>query len=420
MTRSLLSPRLNPERSRRIKLAPTPPVGSIRGGANLILRFAQDWRIAGSIRAGANLILRFAQDWRIAFALGFALNVTAQIVSPTQQSYGPYRRPAEGFEPALVSSRNAILLAWSELDDARISRIRCGLLDFHGRLTSPIVTVPSIGRAAWPAVATDGANFRLVYFEYRFEPRLERRYAMAVDIDAAGTIVGEPHQLHAYNHAPPATFPIVYWNGSAFTFVDRPIDEAAAVIDEHLAGAVWDTKWALTGCFLFHCIYSEVLELNWWAVHGVNGSYRPYPSPEPAALAMAGRGNYATIAWNSGLGVQYVELTNGAVTWQPLLIPASVSTNDRPGLGCDDTHCLVAYATKSGDVYAALYRRNQPGIDAQVPIELGSRFAKPHVLVLQNGRFLVSYVSTTAFDGDRFAGRIVTTEPPAGRRRAVR
>jgi hypothetical protein len=386
---------------------------------HLIIRVDENRR--GLVQANMTRLLLSA--FALVFALAIAFDASAQIVSPVQQSYGPYVRPAEGYEPAMASSRNAVLLAWSEVHHAtRTSHIRFGLLDFHGRLISPITTIPTSGRAEWPVVATDGTNFRLVYFEYVTEPRMERRYAAGVDIDASGMITNGVYRLRAYDRAPDSSFPIVYWNGSSFTFADRLIDEAAAVIDERLSGAAWTTKYEFTGCFLFHCIYQEVLELNWWAVHGVNGSYRPSQSNAAiGSLAMAGRGNYATIAWSSKLGVQYVELTNGAQTAQPVLVPSSVYTDQRPAVGCDDTHCLLAWATKVGDIYGLLYRRNHPDV-APVPIELGSQFARPHVQVLQNGRFLVSYVSTANAPEKRFAGRIVTTEPPApeGRRRAVR
>lgn len=384
---------------------------------HLIIRVDENRR--GLVQANMTRLLLSA--FALVFALPIAIDVSAQIVSPVQQSYGPYQRPAEGYEPAMASSRNAILLAWSEVNQAtRTSHIRFGLLDFQGRLISPITTLPTSGRAEWPAVATDGTNFRLVYFEYKTEPRIERRYAMGVDIDAAGVVTNGVYELRAYDRAPANSFPVVYWNGSSFTFADRLIDEAATVIDEHLTGAVWTTKMAFAGCFLFQCHWTEVVELNWWALHGVNGSYRPSQSQtDIGALAMAGRGNYATVAWSSKRGVQYVELTNGALSALPVLVPASVYTDQRPAVGCDDTHCLLAYATKVGDIYGLLYRRNHPDV-APVPIELGSQFARPHVQVLQNGRFLVSYVSAADAPETRFAGRIVTTEPPEGRRRAVR
>jgi hypothetical protein len=348
------------------------------------------------------------------------VHAEAQIVGTVRQSYGPYQRPSEGDEPALASSAKNVLLAWSEVDPAlHASRIRFGLLDFKGRLVSPITTVQSPGRAESPAVATDGTNFRLVYFEYRVDKRIERRFAMGVDIDAAGTLVGGPFELHAYERGPDATFPIVYWNGSSYTFVDRPVDEAALTIDEHLSGATWVTKRVVTGCFLFQCFFTDVNELEWWAVNGVNGSYRP-PKVDPGATVMAGIGNHTTIAWNTVRGVEYLELLNGARKGDPQVIPASVPADDHAGLGCDDTHCLLAFSTRAGDIYGVLYAHNQPA-GPQVAIELGSQFSKPHVQVLQKGRFLVSYVSAPDAPQHFMAGRIVTTEPePEGRRRAVR
>lgn len=350
-----------------------------------------------------------------------SLHAEAQIVGSVRQTHGPYERPAAGYEPALTSTRKSVLLAWSERDPGGdASRVHYGLLDFRGYLVSAITIVPSIGRTESPAVATDGTNFRLVYYEYRPENRIDRRYAMAVDIDAAGNIIGGPSELHVYDRAAPATFPIVYWNGSSFTQVDRPIDEAAIAIDEHLSSVAWTQKRVLTGCFLFVCRFDDVVELDWFALNGVNGSYRPSIA-EPGALAISGKDRYAAIAWSTSRGVQYLQLVDGKRVADPTLLPASVPTNDRPGLGCDDTHCLLVYATRAGDIYGALFGRNQGSVAAAVPIELGAQFSKPHVQVLENGRFLVTYVSAPFAVQSFMAGRIVTTEQePIGRRRAVR
>ncbi|HEU4887690.1 MAG TPA: hypothetical protein VFV49_07390, partial [Thermoanaerobaculia bacterium] len=108
-----------------------------------------------------------------------AAGVTAQVVSPIEQSYGPYTRPYEGYEPALAVSRDAILLAWSEvMTPGAYPRIRIGLLDFHGRLVSPITTIETDGHAVFPAVTSDGSSFLLEYFE--------DGVAFAAEVDARG------------------------------------------------------------------------------------------------------------------------------------------------------------------------------------------------------------------------------------------
>ena len=93
-------------------------------------------------------------------------SAAAQAVHPTEQSYGPYARPAAGYEPAMAVSRNAVLLAWSEfVEVGRPPQIRFGLLDSHGRLVSAITTLDTESGATSPVVTTDGTSFRVTYLE---------------------------------------------------------------------------------------------------------------------------------------------------------------------------------------------------------------------------------------------------------------
>jgi hypothetical protein len=117
--------------------------------------------------------------------------------------------------------------------------------------------------------------------------------------------------------------------------------------------------------------------------------------------------------------VRFLEFKNGIQPAEAALIPASVYAWERPAVDCDDTHCLVAFATRSRQIYGVLIDSAQPHIQVPVPIETATRVERPQVHLLQKGRFLVSYVSMADDPVHRFAGRIVTTAP-LPRRRAVR
>lgn len=347
----------------------------------------------------------------------FAMGSTAQIVDPIEQSYGPYTRPSTGYEPALAVSRTGVLLAWSEVDaSSDLPQIRVGLLDFSGRLVSPITTIASTGRADLPSVASDGNGFRVAFVELR-KSEGSRRYAMTVDFDRAGRLAGEPQQLLAYEHYESAYHPRLYWNGLSFVVAHRTDDEAVAVLNDDLAFAAWSRERVLVGGFPGGS-FIERLELWWWSIH-VKGSYRLRVGERAGPIAIAGRGNRTALAWSSDPGVSYLELTNGALTTPPILIPASIVLAERPALACDATHCLLAWTTKAQQVYGVLLARDPFPSPAPVPIELASSVEKPQIHVLRNGRFLVTYVSWQTMSGSRMAGRIVTTAA-SPRRRAVR
>jgi hypothetical protein len=100
--------------------------------------------------------------------------------------------------------------------------------------------------------------------------------------------------------------------------------------------------------------------------------------------------------------------------------PAPISNlNELPAVGCDDTHCLVAFTTSNRQIHGLIIDKAQAGHSGTFPIETNSRVDRPQVHAPRNGRFLVVYTSAATAPSNRFAGRIVTTEP-VPRRRAVR
>lgn len=304
-----------------------------------------------------------------------AFGVAAQAVSPVEQSYGPYTRPYEGYEPALAVSHDSILLAWSEvLAPGTHPKIRIGVLDFHGRLVSPITTLQTSGHAVLPTVTSDGSSFRLGY--------LEDRIPFGVNVDARGALVGSPR---------PGPFPT----------------------PSPLTARWFSPAWGCWGC------YRSDWMLNWTFL-GKSGSHLHREQEIPGSVAAGGSPNHFMLAWNAPSGVTYIEYVHGVKqVAEGTLIPVSVHEWEQPAIACDDTHCLLAFTTPSRQIYGVLVDSTQPHLATPVPIETASRVERPQVHLLQNGRFLVAYMSAENDPRYRFANRIVTTAPQP-RRRAVR
>lgn len=305
--------------------------------------------------------------------LFLAAEAAAQVVSPIEQSYGPYRRPMEGYQPAMAVARDRVLLAWSEsLTPGAPAQIRIGLLDFHGRLVSPITTLATSSEVTSPVVTTDGTSFRVAY--------VEGRYSYAVDVDEQGTPLGPPRP-------------------AALTSADALV-----------------ARWSTAVCFP-HCgIPPSVLD---WTFLGYSGRYF-HVSREPVGPPGAGgNADRFLLAWATSRGLSYLDVRHGRHPFFPSLIPASALFWDTPAVDCDATHCLVAFTTPWRQIYTVLVDSQHPDLQTLVPIETSTRVEKPQVHLLQPGRFLVSYTSAEDEPQHRFAGRIVTTQP-LPRRRAVR
>ena len=304
-----------------------------------------------------------------------AVSATAQVVSSTEQSYGPYTRPLDGYQPALAVAQDGILLAWSEVvAPHKEPQIRTGMLDFHGRLVSPITTIESEWRATSPIVTSDGTSFRLQY--------LDGDVPFAVEVDARGIPMGSPRRT-------PRVIP-------------NPLK----------------TQWQAPICWR-PCPNLKYKTLGWTFL-GRGGSHVEWKPEEISPVVAGGIPNHLMIAWGTSSGIRYLEYLNGTkVVAEGMLLPASLHSWDPIAIGCDDTHCLLVYTTGARQIYGVLIDPTQPHLAVPVPIETAKRVEHPQVHLLEKGRFLVVYVSEEHDPQHRFAGRIVTTAP-LPRRRAVR
>jgi len=373
---------------------------------------------------------------KVAFALLLlaATSATAQTVSSIEQSYGPYVRPSTEAFLGFAASRSRILLAWSEVESAVArSRIRIGLLDFSGRLVSPIETISAEASeyAYAPVVASDGSGFAVLYSEIGPPARVFR-----VAVDAKGHLTGAPQLLRATVN--PVRNLTLFWSGTSYVaYIDGAptpfaadgtpvvtafgsIDPAAAltVANGTLAVAWWTRElvWGQPCAPHWFCtIVGHTTDLHWIAGDR-SDSYRPRSLPllsagVPVRPVVGTFGAQTLIAWLAE-GINYYVVNDAP---RELATASNADSNQQLAIACDPKLCLLAYGTTSGDVYALAFDVSRADYPRTLPIATSGRKEwHPQVVKIVDGRFLVAYYSD--LPGDiRFAGRIVSTPQPRTR-----
>ena len=331
--------------------------------------------------------------------------------------HGPYSRPTRGEHHAIAASRSGALLAWSE--NAPAPRIHIALLDFHGRIVSPIAILPAVSDrsdAIAPAVASNGHSFAVHWIERE----RGNEHVRGVLVDAHGVPIATPRTLST---GPILTndviAPRIFWNGEAY--------EAPAVAMAATNGVRGTASAKLTqlkkpgyGCLVVPCIYNHYADA-WdvvWTAGVRTGEHRigitwpigakPISPPDIAAAST----DFA-VAWSSSLGMGYLVTNDGLVR----TVYAKPKIDVPPALGCNDEQGLVAYGTTSGDVHAFLFDTDGLTTPTLLTIAATERLEHaPQVVRLGASRFLVTYHSDLGAEDHCFGGRVVTFEPPARRR----
>ncbi len=341
------------------------------------------------------------------------------VISPTEQSYGPYSRPERGTQQALAVGSNGTLLAWSENSEA--PRIRIALLDSRAQLISGIATLSlaTDGAEAYaPAVAFNGESFLVAWIErYRGGERIS-----SVVVDGSGTPVS-PVRTHGFVHTEDVT-PLIVWDGAAWQVLEGRATYAAATKNGVFATAQWKATSLFSPCGIRIC---PVRAYRWdvaWTAGDKSGTEQvgdEWPvgkmgTPPPGSLDIAPAGNDFAVAWATSLGIGYLFTSSTRSN----TIPAFVDDDVAPGLACDDEHCLIAFGTRSGDVQAIVVETGEVhNVELLTITATARKEHSPRVHSLSAGRFLVSYLSDQTAADQRINGRIVDLAPPA-RRRAVR
>ncbi|MGZ5442752.1 MAG: hypothetical protein ACXW5U_18800 [Thermoanaerobaculia bacterium] len=364
----------------------------------------------------------------------FTTTLSAQWVSPIEQSYGPYLAPASGGAPALVASNDSVLLAWSELDPmTRRAEIRTGILDFSGRLVSEITTLPTWQAGAdaiGPVVATDGGAFAVAWMESQRHTRLA-----AVPLSADGIPVAEPRTFGGYFHG--AATPVLVWSGEAFVFSGNAFDLLGEPVapppvsptglrygsGNALVGLAWSTLPLRYSCGIgigHGCVWLDPeFVVTWEIVRGTRSEsaskkYRYHVETPPLT---AGDDDELAIVWRSPTALTGVRAFDGVYA-SSFTILESLAPPEPDGIAFDGERWLVVF-THDRDVWGAFVERTGKDF-VPFPIATSGRAeSNARVIALAAGRFLVSYASDLGADDHRFAGRIVLTEPP-GKRRALR
>ena len=342
-------------------------------------------------------------------------------VSPIEQSYGPYARPASGGDAAIAPARGGALLAWSEA-----SRIRVALLDSRARLASEIHELPLTNERAFataPTAAFDGRSFLVAWNERTSAG--DQTIRMRFDLD--GAPIGTPQRC-----GQPGVFtnpPRLVWAGRSYRLWtgrdelriarDGTILSAdASAVPESVTAASGTvatvsskaTPGTLCSTIVIICSTYSVT----WTAGPRSGSYSVVRDAtrvvSPATIAAAG--DTFAVAWSLPSEISYA-ITDGPAS----SFAATPDATAAPGLACDDEQCLLAYS-QSGDVHALAFPIDRPYSPKMLTICATERYELvPQVHLLGRGRFLVTYRSD-GVGGQRLNNRIVTFDAP--RRRSMR
>lgn len=368
----------------------------------------------------------------------FTASANAQWVSPIEQSYGPYLAPSIDAEPAIIASKDRVLLAWCEVDPiTKAPEIRTGILDFHGRLTGAITKLPTQQAAAAatsPVVATDGETFAVAWVE-------SWKFGAAIALGADGVPAGGPRP---FNLAADTMRTPLIWNGEAyqvngiafdghgqpaFPEMDMPALALQYAFDHTIVGMKWTADdgttchWGRHGCVYFN----PNITITWEIVREKQRKQesKDFPHYTKSSPIVAGDDNEMAIVWrapNEYVGARVVDGSYQSsftfFRFDPL--EAIHDSTEPEGIAFDGERWLVVF-TRNHDIWGAFIDRNRSQDEIEpFPIATSDRFeSHARVTKLAPGRFLVSYSSDLGPDDHRFAGRVVTLEPPA-RRRSMR
>lgn len=372
----------------------------------------------------------------------FATSLGAQVVSPVEQSYGPYSRPDRGGRHAMAMGGGGILLAWSE--NTPQPRIHVALLDSRAQLISPVSILPAEDAAAAayaPAVSSSGDAFLVAWIErYR---GAERVRGAVVGRNGIPATAPETYGL-VKTQAPSAdpdvlVTPLIAWDGAGWhvwggnrvvtvlpngsRIADSnpwPDVQAAMYVNAVFATAASKRTPLYRGCFLLRCQhYADRWDVLWTAGEksgseevGDEWGLGSHPVSEPS---LAATGNQFAVAWSSSLGIGYT-LTSSSIRARNVY--ATPDLGQAPGLACDDERCVIVYETSRGDVHAVVFETDDLRSPELLTIAATERRERaPLIHHLGSGRFLVSYLDDRGEADRRITGRILTFAP--ARRRAV-
>ncbi len=365
-------------------------------------------------------------------------------VSPMEQTYGPYLAPPSGGEPAIVASHDRVLLAWSELDPlTRRAAIHTGVLDFDGQLVSAIHTLPpwqAGSEATDPSVASNGRTFAVAWLEG------DHKRLAATALDTDGAPVAEPLRLGIYADA--SVTPPLLWTGEAYQLAQHelhPNRTVAYAFDSNGAratpsmvtpaypryadgntqvGMKWTSAKSVYRCGwgIGHgCSWTDPeFVVSWEFIRGAHyeaGSTRFLYYSESRAVT-AGDADELAVVWRSPTRLTGIRVVDEQYQ-STFTILESPTAPEPDGIAFDGERWLVVF-TRDDDIWGAFVDRTSKRFEPFPIATSGRAETKARPIALAPGRFLVSYTSDLGPDDHRFAGRIVSTEPPPTKRRAVR
>ncbi|HYC92700.1 MAG TPA: hypothetical protein VEO54_26060 [Thermoanaerobaculia bacterium] len=348
-------------------------------------------------------------------------------VGSLENTHGPFARPERGGGHSVAASPSGVLMAWSENDASGRARIHVARLDTGGRIDSPISVLPALTpdrNALAPSVATDGTSFLVVWEEV-----FGKQQTVCMAVDEKGTPIGAPKAVTpeiaaADNIYEPAT---VTWLGDEYAVRSDGSIPVRVARDGTLLGQV-------AGAFPFAVaengtrVTAEVRRITgfpgrggipptsqsllaWTA--GTRSGVETIGANVPSGYAIAAAGNDFVIVSSGRDRVFYRMTASGAL----YSVAADVDASIPPRIECSATRCVVAYATRSGDVHGFTFSPEQPYAPQLFVAAASERFeAEPELLILSDSRGLIAYRSGGS--DERLATRTLQFGPV--KRRSVR
>jgi hypothetical protein len=347
-------------------------------------------------------------------------------IGSLENTHGPFARPERGGGHSVAAARSGVLMVWNENDSAGRTRVHMARLDASGDMIAPIVVLPvlSPGRNALaPSVATDGTSFLVVWEEV-----FGKQQTVGIAVDEDGAPIGTPKALTpdvaiADNIYEPAT---ITWLGDAYavrgdgsfpvrvardgTFLGQVAGAFPFAVAENGTRITAEVR-RTTGFPGLGGIRPTLSLLAWTA--GTRSGVESVGGEVAGPYAIAAAGNDFVIAFSGQDRIFYRMVASGAL----YQVHANVDASIRPRVQCSASRCIVAYATRSGDVHGFTFAPAQPYSQQLFVAAASERFeAEPELLILSDSRGLITYRSGGS--DERLASR--TLRFGAAKHRAVR
>jgi hypothetical protein len=254
----------------------------------------------------------------------------------------------------------------------------------------------------------------------------QQTVAVAVAVDAHGAPSGAPRAI-GYDKGMDATAyepRIVTWTGSDYVIPftrmqgvrvardasvievvnePRPVPVAIASDGAEMSWSLLAIPTFIGGGFPYGARFGPPRYMLTFGVHhpsGGRGVSDDMNFDVPSAPAIVASGNDFVMTWSARQTVYYRTMRS-----ERSVVYADIDDSSRPDVACTAERCVIAYATKSGDVHAFAFDPATPNVREQFSVATSDRVEhEVQVAMLTGNRALITWRS----DGNRLVGRVVS------------